>query len=87
MTKEIIQVDNKMKDFHGNPLLGSFKVKSNSLSGEFILFMKGENLSFCLTECYKNGKIQKQGSSSYTKLGNEIGYELYEKQEEIMSNA
>ena len=43
--------------------------------------MKGENLSFCLTECYKNGKIQKPGSSSYTKLGNEIGYELYEKQE------
>ena len=84
MAKEIIQVDNKMKDFHGIPLIGTFKVKSNSLSGEFILFMKEENLSFCLTECYKNGKTQKPGSLSYTKLGNEIGYELYEKQEELM---
>ena len=40
MAKEIIQVDNKMKDFHGIPLIGTFKVKSNSLSGEFILFME-----------------------------------------------
>jgi hypothetical protein len=84
MKKEITQVENKMKDFHGKPLLGTFEIISNSLSGEFILFEDGDNLGFCITKCNKNGKIQNDKSSAYHKLGNEIGNNLAENQEEIM---
>ena len=86
MKKEIIQIKNKIQDFHGRKVLATFKVVSNSLSGEFILFERDDNLGFCLTKCFKNNKLKSSKSSAYTKLSDEIGYELFNNQEEIMDN-
>ena len=84
--REITQIKNKIKNFHGNPVLATYEIVSNSLSGEFILFFNDDNLGFALTKCFKKDKPQSIKSPAYTKLSNQIGYDLVEKIEEMANN-
>jgi hypothetical protein len=87
MRKEIIQIDNKIEIFYDKKVLGTFKIISNSLTGEFILFSSEEDsLGFCLMECCYKNVLQKESSRHYITLSNIIGEELYEHQEDILSN-
>jgi len=87
MAKEIIQVDNKIEMYWEHKVLGTFKINSNSLSGEFIVFItEDDSMAFVLMECYKKGIPQKDYSPAWTKLSEIIGSELYENQEEVLEH-
>jgi len=87
MAKEIIQVDNKIEMYYDKKVLGTFKIKSNSLSGEFIVFMtEDDNMAFVLMECYKENILQEYPNPTWTKLSRIVGNELYANQEEILEH-